>query len=370
MAQLKIALDLPGAIPCWAAAPDSLPQDSCTTLAIMTCGSARMQGPGLQGSGVRWLDGHHAHPYAWEQSVFGDFKAICRYLRHHTLGKARGWIARFIRASNTLAIEALLNTGGEEARRAWPVLIWWQICIQDLRLENWWAAMAFRWSGVPGVLALIDPCDRCQEGKSGLAGASAAQEWIARWVSAIGLVDIWRPATQTAALDSAPCLAMIGKGLSGAPCQIGARASAETTGWWFASTIQKTSCWRTIARLDKSARQARSRTGVSQRLEHVRAACAPPCLWFHGDTCGWTSGPGPLPAKLPDAKKHRLLPAACKLWFAVFAWTQAPCASRAFVARCLDLALAATGPSPSQAVRQLKHAVKRYRVVQRANPSA
>ena len=219
MAQLKIALDLPGAIPCWAAAPDSLPRDSCTTLAIMTCGSARMQGPGLQGSGVRWLDGHHAHPYAWEQSVFGDFKAICRYLRHHTLGKARGWIARFIRASNTLAIEALLNTGGEEARRAWPVLIWWQICIQDLRLENWWAAMAFRWSGVPGVPgvpALIDPCDRCQEGKSGLAGASAAQEWIARWVSAIGLVDIWRPATQTAALDSAPCLAMIGKGLSGA----------------------------------------------------------------------------------------------------------------------------------------------------------
>ena len=152
----------------------------------MTCGSARMQGPGLQGSGVRWLDGHHAHPYAWEQSVFGDFKAICRYLRHHTLGKARGWIARFRRASNTLAMEAALNTGGEDAGRAWAVLSWWEICIEDWGRENWWAAVACRWSGVPGVPgvpALIDPCDRCQEGKSGLAGASAAQEWIARWVS-------------------------------------------------------------------------------------------------------------------------------------------------------------------------------------------
>lgn len=65
---------------------------------------------------------------------------------------------------------------------------------------------------MPGIPALIDPC---QAGKSGQAGANAAEEWIARWVSAIGLVAFWCPAAQTAARDSAPSLAMIGKGISG-----------------------------------------------------------------------------------------------------------------------------------------------------------
>jgi len=362
VAQLKIALDLPGAIPRWAAASDASPWDP-STLAIMTCGSARMQGSdlGLQGSGVQWLDGRHAHPYAYQQTVFGDFKAICRYLRHHTLGKGRGWITRFARASDTLTVQRMLMTGGEEARRAWAVLIWWQTCIRDLRLENWRNARPFRWGGVPGIPALIDPCDRCQADKSSQANANAAQEWIARWVSAIGLVAFWRPAAQTAALDSAPSLAMIGKGLSGA------RALPD----WSLGISQNDRlvlcversgdpCWRATARLDKSERQARSRACAAQRLERVRAACTPPCLWFHDDTAEWTSGPGPLPAELPNGKKHRLLPATLKLWFAVFPWTQAPCAGRAFVARCLNLPLVATGPSPSQAVRHLKYAVKRY----------
>jgi hypothetical protein len=366
VAQLKIALDLPGAIACWAAS-DPSPWDP-STLAIMTFGSARMQGPDLQGSGVRWLDGHHTHPYACQQTVFGDFKAICRYLRHHTLGKGRRWIARFAWASDTLAIENLLTAGGEEARRAWAVLIWWQACIRDLRLENWRTARAFRWGGVPGVPALIGPC---QAGNCGQADANAAQEWIARWVSAIRLLTFWRPAAQTAKRDCSPCLAMIGKGISGA------RALPD---WSLGISLDNRlvlcversgdPCWQAASRLDKSERQARSRTGATQRLERGRAACAAPCLWFHGDTCEWTSGPGPLPAELPDSKRHRLLPAAFKLWFAVFAWTQAPCAGRAFVARCLNLPLAATGPSPSQAVRHLKYAVKRYRVVQQAHPSA
>jgi len=96
----------------------------------------------------------------------------------------------------------------------------------------------------------------------------------------------------------------------------------------------------------------------------------PPCLWFHGDTAEWASSPGPLPDKLLDGKRHRLLPATLKLWFAIFPWMGARCPGRAFVARCLTLPLAATGPSPSQAVRHLKYAVKCYLDIQQANPSA
>ena len=357
VARLQIALDLPGTLPRWAATSDALTWNPCTA-AIMTFGSTRMRGPGLQGNGIEWLEGRPTSPYAYQQTVLGDFKAICRYLRHHILGGARRWIARFVRAGDTRAIESLLMAGGEEARRAWALLIWWQTCIRDLRLENWRTSRPFRWGSVPGVPALIDSC---QAGKSGQAGANAAQEWIARWVSAIGLVTYWLPAAQTAALDSAPSLAMIGKGLSGA------RALPD----WSLGISQNDRlvlcversgdpCWRATARLDKSERQARSRACAAQRLERVRAACTPPCLWFHGDTAEWTSSPGPLPAELPDGKRHRLLPATLKLWFAVFPWTQAPCTGRAFVARCLNLPLVATGPSPSQAVRHLKYAVKRY----------
>ncbi len=357
--QLKIALDLPGAIPRWATVSDASPWDPCT-LAVMTCGSARMQGsdPDLQGSGVQWLDGRHAHPYAYQRTVFGDFKAICRYLRRHTLGKGRGWIARFARANDTLTVQRMLMAGGEDARRAWAVLIWWQTCIRDLRLENWLTSRPFRWGSVPGIPALVDQRTR---NKSGLAGANAVQEWIARWVSAIGLVAFWRNAAQKAALDSAPSLAMIGKGISGARAlpdwSLGISRDEQLV---LCVEHSGSPCWRAAERLDKIERQARSSACAAQRLERVRAACTPPCLWFHGDTAEWSSGAGPVLDGLHDGKRHRLLPARLKLWFAVLPWTQAPCAGRAFVARCLSLPLAATGPSPSQAVRHLKYAVKRY----------
>ena len=168
---------------------------------------------------------------------------------------------------------------------------------------------------MPGVPALIGPC---QAGNSSQADANAAQEWIARWVSAIGLVDFWRSAAQTAALDSAPGMVMIGKDLTGARALTDWSLGINQDNRLVLCVARSGSpCWRAASRLDKSERRARSRVGAAQRLERVHAACAAPCLWFHGDTCEWTSGPGPLPAKLPDSKNHRLLPAACKLWFAV-----------------------------------------------------
>jgi len=67
VARLKIALDLPNAIPRWAAVSDASLWDP-STVAVIACGSARMQGsdPDLQGTGIQWLDERHAHPYAWQ----------------------------------------------------------------------------------------------------------------------------------------------------------------------------------------------------------------------------------------------------------------------------------------------------------------
>ncbi|MEO6321252.1 MAG: hypothetical protein ABIR56_11265 [Polaromonas sp.] len=364
VAQLKIALDLPGAIPRWAAASDASPWDP-STVAIMTFGSAKMREPGLQGDGSPWLEGRPSSPYAYQQTALGDFKAISRYLRHHVLKGAHRWIARFVQANDTRAVQVLITAGGEDARWAWALLIWWQTCFWDLKLENWLTFRPFRWVSVPGVPELVgQPSSR----KTFLPDANPAQEWITRWINAIALLDFWRHTAQAAALDSAPRLAMIGKGI------LGTRALPD----WSLGIDQDDRlvlcverldkpCWRLAARQSKSERQAASRAGAAHRLEQLHSACAPPCLWFHGDTTEWSSGAGPMPDGLRDGKRHRLLAGTPKRWFAIFPWLQAPCAGRAFVARCLSMPLAATGPSPCHAVRNLKYAVKRYENLQQAD---
>jgi hypothetical protein len=367
VAQLNIALDLPGAAPRWAAASDALPRDPCT-LAIMTFGSARMREASLRGDVSAWLEARPTSAYAYQQTALGDFKAISRYLRHHVLKGARRWIARFVRADDTRAVQALITAGGDGARRAWALLIWWQTCFWDLKLQNWLTPRPFRWVSVPDVPELAGPSSRR---KTFLPDADTAQEWMTRWISAIALLDFWRHTAQAAALDSAPCLARMGKGI------LGTRALPD----WSLGIDQDNRlvlcveridkpCWRLAARQSKSERQATSRAGVAHRLEQLRSACAPPCLWFHGDTAEWSSGAGPVPDGLHDGKRHRLLAGTAKRWFAIFPWPQAPCAGRAFVARCLDLPLAATGPSPCHAVRHLKYAVKRYENLHRADAAA
>ena len=363
--RMHIAMDLPGALPRWVMSRDASPWDP-RTAAIMTFGSARMRGPGLlQGDGSPWLEARPTSAYAYQQTALGDFKAISRYLRHHVLKGARRWIGRFVRAEDTRAVQTLITAGGDGARRAWALLIWWQTCIWDLKLENWLTSRPFRWVSVPGVPELAGQFTRR---RTFLPQADTAQEWMTRWISAIALLDFWRHTAQAAALDSAPCLAMMGKGI------LGTRALPD----WSLGIAQEgrlvlcvdrldKPCWRLAARQTKSERQAANRAGAAHRLEQLHSACAPPCLWFHGDTTEWTSGAGPMPDGLGDGKRHRLLAGPPKRWFAIFPWPQAPCAGRAFVARCLDLPLAATGPSASHAVRNLKYAIKRYENSQQAD---
>ena len=149
--------------------------------------------------------------------------------------------------------------------------------------------------------------------KTFLQDANPAQEWITRWISAIALLDFWRHTAQAAALDSVLRLAMIGKGI------LGTYALPD----WSLGIDQDNRlvlcvdrldepCWQLGARQTKSERQATSNAGTAQRLERVRAACTPPCPWFHGDTTEWTSGAGPTPDGLRDCKRHRLLPATLK----------------------------------------------------------
>ncbi|MBK9574316.1 MAG: hypothetical protein IPO43_17160 [Rhodoferax sp.] len=133
-------------------APDYSPQEGAA-LVTLTYGAIKVPVGDLHHNPVPWLGRHAFSPYAFQHTLFCDFKAINRYLRHHTLGAQRRWIARFVRARDIQAIEDLLSAGGESARRAWTVLLWWQSCVRDLNLQNWFTSRPCRLAGVCEVPA-------------------------------------------------------------------------------------------------------------------------------------------------------------------------------------------------------------------------
>lgn len=367
IARIKIALNSAGVVPGWAVTSDLSPLDS-STLEIMTFGSAKIDVLDQKDNVIQWISASQTSPYAYQETIFSDFKAINRYLRHHTLGEGRRWISQFARARSTLEIRNMLATGGEEAQRAWAVLIWWQTCIWDLNLQNWFSSRPFRLVSVLDVPTLID---RRKKRPSFLPQANNAQEWITRWVSALGLIAFWRHTLEVAASDRAPCLAMIGKGLSG----------TRTLPDWslgISGNDRLVLCvdrsikpdWKATPRLDRSERRARFRIWCQNRLADARVTCGQACIWYHANSMEWVSGPGPIPVELADCKRHRMLPASRQLWFYLFTLRDADGTSRAFVARCLTLPLAATGPSPRETVRHLKFATNRYLGFQVANATS
>lgn len=367
IARIKIALNSAGVVPGWAVTSDLSPLDS-STLEIMTFGSAKIQLLDPKDNVVQWFSARQTSPYAYQQTLFSDFKAINRYLRHHIQGKGRRWITQFARAGSTLVIQDMLTAGGEDAQRAWAVLIWWQTSIWDLNLQNWFTSRPFR---LVSVLDMPTLMDRRKRRPSFLPQANTAQEWLTRWVSALGLIAFWPHALKVAAGDMAPSLAMIGKGLSG----------TRTLPDWslgISRDDRLVLCvdrshkpdWKTAPRLDRSERQAKFKTWCQSRLADARVTCSQACIWYHGPTMEWFSGPGPIPVELTDCKRYRMLPASRHLWFYLFPLRDADDPGGTFVARCLTLPLAATGPSPRETVRNLKFAVNRYLGIQMANAAS
>ena len=102
--------------PGWVLAPDYSPQDGAA-LVTMTYGATKVPVGDPHHNPVPRLGRHAFSPYAFQHTLFCDFKAVNRYLRHHTLGAQRRWIARFVRARDIWAIEDLLSAGGEPAQR-------------------------------------------------------------------------------------------------------------------------------------------------------------------------------------------------------------------------------------------------------------
>lgn len=363
-ARIKAALSAPGCAPGWALAPDYAPQDGAA-LVTMTYGAAKVPVGDPHHNPAPRLGRHSFSPYTFQQTLFCDFKAVNRYLRHHTLGAQRRWIARFVRARGIQAVEDLLSAGGESAQRAWTVLLWWQSCVQDLKLANWFTSRPCRLVGVGDVPAWMD--ERRHQA-SALPGSAGAREWVVRWVSALGLQAHWRHTLVLAGHVNSPMIALIGKGITAVRqmplWSLGVTREARLV---LCADRAMGPGWQACGRRGREERRRRHDEAFQSRIARVRAVCQQPCLWYHGDALEWTSGPGPEPVAPSDCKKHRLLPANLNLWFVVVPGPMAQPPSRAFVGRCLELPLAATGPTAAQAVAHLKSAVRQYAALHRTD---
>ena len=356
-ARIKAALSAPGCAPGWVLAPDYAPQDGAA-LVTMTYGAAKVPVGDPHHNPAPRLGRHSFSPYTFQQTLFCDFKAINRYLRHHSLGTQRPWIARFVRARDIRAVENLLSAGGEPAQRAWTVLIWWQSCVRDLKLGNWFTSRPCRLVGVCDVPAWMDERKRPA---CALPASVAAREWVVRWVSALGLQAHWQHSLALSGQASSPAIAVIGRGI----------AEARPMPQWSLGVTREARLvlcadraigpgWQAACRHSRDERRRHHDDVFQSRIARMRALCQQPCLWYHHETLEWTSGPGPEPVQPGDCKKHRMLPASLNLWFVVFRGVMTQSPGRAFVGRCLSLPLAATGQTSAQAVANLKTAVRQY----------
>ena len=284
-ARIKAAMSAADCAPGWVLAPDYSPQEGAA-LVTLTYGAIKVPVGDLHHNPVPWLGRHAFSPYAFQHTLFCDFKAINRYLRHHTLGAQRRWIARFVRARDIQAIEDLLSAGGESARRAWTVLLWWQSCVRDLNLQNWFTSRPCRLAGVCEVPAWIDERRRPA---CALPGSAGAREWVVRWVSALGLQAHWQRSLALAGQANSPAIALIGMGI----------AEARQMPQWSLGVTREARLvlcadrtmgpgWQAGCRRGREERRRRHDEAFQSRIARVRAVCQQPCLWYHGDALEWT----------------------------------------------------------------------------------
>lgn len=126
----RVALNLPDHLHYRQNAHDPLAGDS-TFQEIATLGSVKVCSNDLVGIDDRRARRHQTDLNLYRRTIFGDFKAIRRYLKRSALkGTGRNWSTRLAQTSSTERVGALLGQGGEPARRAWLFLAWSRLVVK------------------------------------------------------------------------------------------------------------------------------------------------------------------------------------------------------------------------------------------------
>lgn len=190
LAHLKTILRLSDAIPSWADASGLVKLDAPAS-EIIRFGSTRICKGDLVDVNDRRARWHQTDLNIYGRTILGDFKAIRRYLKRHSLGRqGRRWYGRLSKATTSAEVNALLDQGGERARRGWVLLTWSrQITEREFNQKVGLHTRPMRFS-VDGAIPLW--IANLRSGQATDGDHDVVHLWIARWISAAGLLAFWR----------------------------------------------------------------------------------------------------------------------------------------------------------------------------------
>jgi hypothetical protein len=282
------------------------------------------------------------------------FKAIWRYLLRHTLRNGRSWISRLTSYGDADVIAQLLASGGEQACRAWTLILWRQSST---------GALSLRTQFVQSDYDFRQRYHRATvHGEQGWVEDQVIRTWLSGWLTAMDQVQrlhtaaikAWSAMTESDQVCWGPGVAAASDALIW--------SAARSSDGRVALVVNQRPIfpWQPTRQYSKAIRTEQWRSASELRFKAIVSLCARECLWYHRDTLEWKTASGPVPLSADECKRHRMLPASMKSLFVVFQWIGTTDPQRSYVARCLEFPLAATGPNRREAIGGLKEAAKRY----------
>ncbi len=202
LVHLKTILRLPDAAPIWVDTNGARALDPTTT-DVIRLGVAKIYKGDLADIDDRRAERHQTDLNVYNRTIWGDFKAIRRHLKHCDLGRrGRHWLARLSKATSATDVNTLLDHGGAMACRAWLLLEWSRHIIerefnQKVGLHTRPLRLA-----VDGDIPLW--IAKLRGGQASQGAQDIVHLWIARWISAAGLLAFWRSICMTADNVSSP----------------------------------------------------------------------------------------------------------------------------------------------------------------------
>ena len=202
LAHLKITLRLPSAVPNLVDA-DGLAKLKSATTEVIRFGSVKVCKGDLVDIDDRRAGRYQTDLNIYGRAIFGDFKAIRRYLKRIDLGNhGRHWLGHLSKATSVTDVKALLDQGGERARRAWMFLAWsGQIAEREFNQKVGLHTRPMRFAvdgNIPLWVANLRSCQPTQRDHD------FVHLWIARWISAAGLLARWRSVCAVAEEQNPP----------------------------------------------------------------------------------------------------------------------------------------------------------------------
>lgn len=210
VAKLRAALVMTDAVPQWANTDVRLGSHSGIH-EIAAFGSVKVHITELVGINDRRALRHQTDLSIYGQTISGDFKAIRRYLKGHVLGRrGRRWLSRLDCATSPVEVDTLLKRGREPARRAWLFLAWSRhVIAHEFNPKAGLHTRSIRFAISEEIPLWIANLGQ----KRHQGDHDFVRLWIARWISAAGLLALWRSANGVAEDDVSPDIAVLDKTL-------------------------------------------------------------------------------------------------------------------------------------------------------------